>query len=207
MQEPKPYELADKTILTLNKRAIRLFEASRRKLSVLKFDELSVIKEVKALYESLDSENRKEFIKLFIARYKQVNKDYEDTIDEIAEMYIAGMLSEPNEVTHYIYETEVLRKRDRLAEAVNSSTAKNEEMDKGLKFWSQMTSWYVDFTADGANIEALRALGVKEVVWHAQEDEKVCRVCEEMDGEIYPINKIPPKPHLHCRCYVTAFVR
>ena len=197
-----PYTLADRTILRLNQKAIKLFEASKRKLWVAKFDELNVIQEIKDLYAHLDNENRKAFIRLFVDKYKEICGEEDDSL---AEAYIAGLLSEPHPVTHYVYETEVLRKRDRLEEAINSTKEKEAEMDRGLRMWSQMTSWYTDFVSDGANIEALKKMGVKKVVWVAQEDQLVCRECHDMDGNIYAIDKIPNKPHLHCRCYVIPY--
>ena len=188
--------------MRLNQRAIKLFESSRRKLYVAKFDELSVIKEIKALYERLDKENRKAFISLFLARYEEVCG--EDGTD-LVEAYILGLLGAPNPVSKYIYEAEVLRKRDKLTEAVNAATRKSDELDKGLRIWSQMAAWYTDLVSDGANIEALKSMGVKKVVWVSQRDRLVCRECKEMDGEIYPIDKIPDKHHLHCRCYVIPY--
>lgn len=210
MPEHKPYEQADKAIIRLNRRAIRRFNAGRQKLSVLKFDELSVLREIRAIYEDLDKDNRREFLDLFLRRYKEVNVDYEDTLEEIAEMYLANLLESPHPLTHYVYETEVLRKRDRTEEAVNSvegARDKRFEMEKGLRFWSQMTAWYVDAVSDGATLEAFKAMGIRYVQWHTAPDDRVCADCHAIDGEVFDIDNIPDKPHLNCRCYLTPVKR
>ena len=178
-----------------------------------KFDELNVISEVDSLYKEMDSNNRKKFKELFVARYiemllyllaKETLMPSEDIIDEMAEMYITGLLSEPNEVTHYTYDTEVYRKRDRAKEAINSvngNVLKQIEMDKHLKYWNRQTVFYTDIVSDDANKAALKDAGVKHVEWVTQKDEKVCGICRGRNGEIYAIDKIPVKPHPNCRCY------
>lgn len=169
------------------------------------FDELNVLKLVDALYETLDQNNRKYFKTLFCGRYREVYRD-EDFLDELADMYLAGLLSEPNENTHYAYDTEALRKRDRAKEAINAVPTKAQkqlEIDKAIRYWSQMTAWYTDFTSQGAEEEALKDSGAKRVQRHEMDDEKTCSECRKLDGAIYDINHIPPLPHLRCRRWFT----
>lgn len=160
------------------------------------------------MYEELDSNNRRKFKELFVGRYFEVyrwirkREPKEDTVDELAELYITGLLFEPNENTHYTYETEVLRKRDRAKEAVDAvptKTQKQLELDKALRIWSQMTGWYTDFSSQEAEIKAMEDCGVKRVKRHEMDDERTCEVCRKLDGEVYPINRIPTLPHLRCR--------
>lgn len=210
MPEPRPYEIADKTIISLNRRAIRRFDAGRRRLSVMDFDELSVISEIKSIYESLDEDNRKAFRQLFIDQYKATGGEQIDSIEELAEMYLGNLLETPHPLTHYVYETEVVRKRDRTAEAVNAvdgQAEKNYELKKGLSFWSQMTAWYVESVSDGATLEAIKSTGIKYVQWHTSPDEMVCAECRALNGEVFAIDNIPNKPHLNCRCYLTPVKR
>ena len=50
-------------------------------------------------------------------------------------------------------------------------------------------------------------VGVTKVEWMAVGDERMCPVCQELDGKIYPIDKVPNIPaHPHCRCYVAPVV-
>lgn len=215
MKLPSPYRLADNAIAQLNKSALRLADQTKQRLTVLGFDELNVLQNVDAMYAKLDSNNRKKFLELFIARYievmaylfgRELTADEEDAVDDLAELYISGLLDEPNETTKYTYSAEVLRKRDRAKEAIISVPTKAQkqiQLDKHIRYFQQMTGWYADFTSQGAEIQAFKDAGIKRVQRHEHDDEKTCSVCRAADGEIYPINKIPPIPHLRCRRYFT----
>ena len=136
MKLPSPYRLADNAISQLNKSALRLADQTKQRLTVLGFDELNVLQNVDALYAKLDSNNRKKFLELFIARYievmayalgRELTADEEDAVDDLAELYISGLLDEPNETTKYTYSAEVLRKRDRANEAIISVPTKAQK--------------------------------------------------------------------------------
>lgn len=174
---------------------------------------MNVVKRVTALYKVMERDNRKQYSALFIARYIEVlmaleaKAPDEDALDELAGLYITGLLSEPSEVTKYAYDAEVYRKRDRAIEAVNAvpgSVPKQLELNKHIKYWYAQTGYYADIICEGANREALKAAGVKRVVWHTEDDDKVCGLCNALEGEVFDIDKIPVAPHPHCRCYVTA---
>lgn len=194
----------------LNRKAVVLVERTKDAIRTLKFDELGVIQTITSLYMELDNMNREAFKDLYKKRYIQVyfrkRKRYpEDILDELADMYLAGLLSEPNETTKYIYETEVLRKRDRAIENVNAtinSADKEKELDKALRYWSMQTGFYTDIVCEDANKQALADCGVKKVRWLTEDDFKVCEICEDLDGEIFTINNVPPPPHPRCRCHV-----
>lgn len=228
MAEVKPYALSDLVIKKLHKSMLRRAEQTKRKLLLAGFDELNVIQQIDALYDALDADNRKKYTELFIAKYLLVNLRRKFTVDEIAELLemrlawreiddaeriektatlrIDKLLSEPNPVTHYIYDLEAIRKRDRAKESINASTGKvqkQNELDKSIRFWGQMTDWYSDLVEDDANIQSMKDSGVTEVIWHTQEDDRVCRECQARDGKIYNINRVPPKPHVACRCWVS----
>ena len=173
------------------------------------------MKEIIILFDGLDTDNRVKFKELFSARYIEVmlwlnkKEPVDDFVDVLAEMYLAGLLSEPNDVTHYAYETEVYRKRDRAIEAVNSVTGrilKQIEIDKAIRFWSQMSQQYADIVSDGATMEAFRAAGVKKVKWNTQRDGKVCPACKALDGEIFSIKNAPPKQHWRDRCWLSPVI-
>lgn len=194
----------------LNRKAVVLVERTKDAIRTLKFDELGVIQTITSLYMELDNMNREAFKELYKKRYIQVyfrkRKRYpEDILDELADMYLAGLLSEPNETTKYIYETEVLRKRDRAIENVNAtinSADKEKELDKALRYWSMQTGFYTDIVCEDANKQALADCGVKKVRWLTEDDFKVCEICEDLDGEIFTINNVPSPPHPRCRCHV-----
>lgn len=170
------------------------------------------MREIDALYERLDSATTEKLKEFWAIRYAEIyldtkgKKPKEDTVDELAELYITGLLSEPNENTHYAFETEILRKRDRAAEAVNAVNGKSNklfELERAMRIYSQMTGWYVDFSEESATLKAYKDCGVKKVKRHEQKDAKTCQECRDLDGEIYPVDNIPPLPHLHCRRWFT----
>ena len=197
----------------MNRLTVRRLEQTRRKLLIKGFDELNVLNEIDALYAALDEDNRKAYRELFVARYIEMyvfvtgkKAPDEDEIDDLVDMYLAGLLDEPNAVTHYTYDTEVYRKRDRAKEAINAvpTKAQNQlEMEKAIRFWTQQTGFYVDLVSDEAATKAMIDGGVKHVKWNDQDDKKVCSACHDMNGVIYPIKKVPDKPHPRCRCYLT----
>ena len=206
MAETNPYRLADLTLTLLIRQATRRANAAKHKLTTLGFDELNVIKEIESLYEWLDRNNRMKYAELFMARYREMHgKRKGDALEELMEMELANLLSEPNEVTHYTYAEEVLRKRDRAEEAIFSvptRAQKQLEIDKAVRIFMQQTRFYTDLTFDRASYMALKGNGVERVRWHTQRDGKVCGDCDERDGVVYPINQVPPKPHPNCRCII-----
>lgn len=208
---PNPYRLADITIERVADDMLVQFKEYENELYLAKFDELNVIGLTKALYEALDNSARELLDMLFVERYEEVedwvggNSD-EDEIDDLAEMHMAQLLETPNAVTKYSYNSEVLRKRDRLSESVNAvkhTAEKRDEIEKAMRLWGQMVAQYADETADDATVLAFRNAGVKQVVWHSQEDQRVCRECNELDGKVFDIDALPDKPHWRCRCWIT----
>lgn len=164
------------------------------------------MQQIDSLYEALEDDDRKLFVSLFAAKYREVYGDRDD-IEEMAELFVLKLLSEPNENTHYTFETEALRKRDRAKEAVLAEPTKVQkmiQMDKAIRQWSQMAGWYADFTSQGAEIQALKDSGVKKVRRHEKNDERTCHECRAKDGEVYSIDNIPPLDHLRCRRWFTG---
>ena len=44
-------------------------------------------------------------------------------------------------------------------------------------------------------------VGVQKLEWIAMEDERMCPVCGDLDGKVFPTDKFPQQPaHPHCRC-------
>lgn len=216
-----PYEISDKASKLLNRKAIRRFAAAKKKAVQLKFDELNVIEICKDLYAKLDEDNRKAFRDLAILAYEQANP-HGDEGDEMFDLWLLDqVLDRPNDVTHYTYTHEVDRKRERLEEAVNSVptpgkakitlhgkapkvTTKTMEFQRSLRLWARMTGEYCDIVTDEATLKAYRDAGVKRVIWHTEEDDKVCEICGHRDGKVYDIDKVPVKPHWGCRCWLEA---
>ena len=212
----QPYKLADTCRAQINKLALRREKQAKSKM-VLNFDELNVLKQVDNMYSDIDKQVRKKLKELWIDRFlemmafllaeKYIKKiPDDDEIDELAEMHLAGLLDEPNEVTHYTYAHEILRKRDKAKEAILSVPTKAQKqliLDKHLRYYLQQTAWYVDFTSQDAEIASYDEAKVKRVQRHEQKDDRVCAVCKAADGEIYDVDKIPELPHPACRRFFT----
>lgn len=156
------------------------------------------------------NDNEEAFQELCASRYREMylylTRSWPDgkKLDDLVEAYLAGVLTEPNERTHYAYDAESLRKRDRAVEAINSEPQKSKkdlEFEKAMRYWSQQTGFYIDIVADEMALKAMKDCGVLKVMWKTQEDEKVCEDCHELDGQIFDIDDVPPK-HLRCRCWL-----
>lgn len=105
-------------------------------------------------------------------------------------------------VTLYVFDNEFERKKGRHIEGVLASETPDKEHDKALKYFTQMFSQFADETADKAHLETLKDEGETKVVWVSVKDDRRCHICKERDGEIYPISRVPKKPHVGCRCHV-----
>lgn len=190
------YRLSDKAQKLLKARAVKRFSKAKGKLQQVKFDELNVIKEMKVLYEELEQDNEEILLELAQKKYAETNP--EGVVPNRKWLLALLALSDP--VSKFVYLNEVPRKAERTAEAINAVGAKTKQMEIGLRYWASMTDHYADVVTDAAVLDAYRDTGVKFVRWITAEDDRVCHECEERDGQIYPINNIPPKPHYGCRC-------
>lgn len=215
-QFPEPYRLADQAIRALNRYIVRRFAQAERLMQIAGFDELNVIQTIQETYQAMDSRNRSTYKKLYRARFEELLEylifilgyDAEVPDDkelaERAEQGVRERLYRLDSVTRYIYDNEVLRKRERVTEGVNAAAAaqdKEAELRKGMRFWSQMSQQYADEISDDAALAAMREAGVQYIMWLTQADEKVCKKCNVLDGQIMPIEEALDKVHWRCRCY------
>ena len=191
------YNLADKAIELLNKRATKRFEDAKDEVAQDGFDELSVLSITRTLYDQLEQDNQKIFLELAQERYQEAEPHGEEPPDLA---WLLALLAAYNAVTKYQYTNEVERKRQYTTEGINSSTAKVTEFRRGLHYWADLTATYSDIVTDESTLKAYRDAGVKKVRWITAGDEKVCKTCRERNGKVYSINAIPPK-HRRCRCH------
>lgn len=200
------YDAADRAIRDMNKRNLRAFD----KLKLLKFDEMNILRSVSNIYS--DS------VKIAKLRYLQIARDaYIEALvmagidrkkaeemaeDSITEDWVLDMLEEYDPVTLYQFVPEAERKKQRLVEALIASHNRDEEVDKALRYWTLQIAQYAITSVDDATIDGFKDAGVEKVRWVAQDDKKTCSVCNDRDGKVYRIDKVPPKPHYNCRCYL-----
>ena len=192
-----PYELTDRAIELLNRRATKRFEDAKDEAAQNGFDELNVISTVRSLYENLQADNQEIFLELAQERYQEVEPHGEEPPDLV---WLLALLAAYNAVTKVIYDNDADRKMHYTIEGINSSTAKVTEFRRGLHYWAGITADYADIVTDESTLKAYRDAGAKKVRWITAGDEKVCETCRERNGKVYSIDSIPSKPHRRCRC-------
>lgn len=197
MMAKKMYDYSDKITAFLIKCFIEMFDTLRTEIF---FDEKGVFDTVNKLYEKLDDFSQEWLAKIAAKAYKDAGGEDNSFIN--LQWLTENILGEYDKVTKYVYTNEVDRKRSRLAESLIASDNKAEEIDRALKLWSSMISQYAITAVDTATLTAYKSLGVREVVWKSISDGRRCKVCMERDGKVYPIDEVPPKPHIGCRCYL-----
>lgn len=197
LENKNPYDLTDKAIDILNRRAVKRFEDAKDEAAQRGFDELNVLEVTRTLYDQLRKDNQDVFLELAQERYQEAEPHGEKLPDL---EWLLALLAAYNVVTKVIYDNDVERKRQYTAEGINSSTAKVTEFRRGLHYWADLTATYGDIVTDESTLKAYRDAGVKKVRWVTAGDEKVCETCRERNGKIYSINSIPTKPHRRCRC-------
>lgn len=204
------YALADLRIDELNKLTIGRFESVKRQLRKkqdgISFDPLLVTRLLTTLYVQLDTDARYEMYLLAEEQYDTFAEELgvEELDEGFEDLFLENILSKPDPITKYTYDTEVYRKRDRAIEAVNATTGvqkKQAELDKAMRFLSQMFQQYLDNVAYEAALKAFKDAGIKYVKWHTQEDDRVCADCKTRNGKVYAIDKLPSRSHYRCRCY------
>lgn len=187
-------------------------------LSLAGFDELNVLRvqqKTKDMYGEMDSFNRAEYRELAVYGYryaekylteeekKRLHSKHYDP-DELVEM----VLSDFNGVTGYVYGREMDRKRLRLFEAICAAVAHHNRqtftsnLRRSADLWyTQSMQYGIEVTGE-AVLQAYRDAGVRRVRWVVVRDGRQCQHCDELDGRVFDINHVPPRPHIGCRCYL-----
>lgn len=190
-----PYQKTDKTIAYLNKQFNRLFRRTMSK------DELNVIQVSHEIYDTAYDLIEKEAARLVDSVYNTYRRENEDaTFDATA--FVVALLLAYSPVTKYVFKNEIDRKRARFAESVLASDATDEEIALAKRLLVAMNAQFLDDATFDVAVQAYKDNGAKFVRWETIGDDRRCKECRAMDGKIYPIDKIPAKPHHHCRCWV-----
>lgn len=207
-----PFRHADKALKSLFGTIEREF--SNYALSLAGFDELNLV-EVRTLtermYTELDREVRAKYLDILQKRYRDVIEDIgSDSDKELSLVDLINILQAYNKTVKYQYENEWIRKKDRLVESVMStedSQGMRESVLAGMRAVEGQVRFFSDIMVDEASEQAFRDSGVPMVAWFTREDERVCKVCGERHGEVFPIGDAPQIPaHPRCRCwYIPVF--
>ena len=190
-----PYLKTDKTIAYLTKQYSKLF---RR---VTAFDELNVISVSHEIYDEALKITEQEATRLVKSVYDSYSESGEIAASD-AHAAVVALMGAYNPVTKYIYRNEIDRKRSRFAEGVISSDTPHEEVELAKRLLVATNKQFADDATFDAVVQAYADDGVKRVRWVTAVDDRRCAECKSRHGKVYEIDNIPPKPHLHCRCYV-----
>ena len=198
------FDLADKAIKDMNRRNLRAFDG----LKTLKFDELNVLKSVAKVYDN--------YVSIAKRRYRQIAEDaYLEALilagmerekaeklaeESITDDWVLDMLEDYDALTLYSFVNEVERKKQRTAESILAAQDKTAEVEKALRLWTLQVSQYADNSVLYATLDGYEKAGIKKVKWVSEKDSKVCNICNELDGKIFDIDKVPQIPHWRCRC-------
>ena len=190
-----PYSKTDKTINYLTKQYAKLF---RR---VTAFDELNVIPVSREIYDEALKVTEQEVTRLVKSVYDSTSERGAIS-GEAAMAFVLALMVAYNPVTKYIYKNELDRKRSRFVEGVISSETPRDEVKLAERLLVALNKQFADDATFASVVKAYEDDGVKKVRWITAEDDRRCKECKSRHGKIYNIDKIPPKPHVHCRCYV-----
>lgn len=206
--------------MNVYQRADEAIKAMNRK-NLAEFDQLKVIREVQPLikkigevYQKSEKRAREYYYEIAFEAYaialhwcgkspKEASRMAEKAIDS---EWVDLMLTETNLQTLYRFTSEAERKKARLIEAVAVAENRDAEIEKALRLWTGQVGQYALCAVDLAMRDAYEDAGVEEVMWNSEQDDRVCSECNQLDGQIFPLDEVPPKPHLNCRCWLTPVI-
>lgn len=210
-----PYKQTDRAIKAINQQIVRLFEPLR---GMMAFDELNVMGKTKEIYTELES--------VTVSVYEQLTKLVYDTLwvwmvangwakeadkpsrNPFDKAEIVWFLQQYDLVTKYVYTHELERKQARLAEAILASynaADRATQIQRAMNLVARMVAQYAVTVTDWATRQAYIDAGVQYVQWITVPDERRCKECKARHGKVYPIDKVPPKPHYNCRCRLIPY--
>lgn len=193
-----PYSITDKVIKYLQGKLAKLF------LNVLSFDELNVINVSHEIYDKAYRLIEQEAVRLAQLVYKKYRRSSEEdkqgTLDALA--FVVAQAEAYNPVTKYVFKNELERKRSRFVEGTIASETPTAEVALAKRLMLALVIQFLDDLTFAATIKAFKDNGAEAVRWITYEDSRRCKVCRARHNVIYPIDNIPPKPHIHCRCWI-----
>jgi SPP1 gp7 family putative phage head morphogenesis protein len=199
------YDACDKAIKSMNRENVEAF--GRLKLS--KWDSIHIIRTVTTVYRESARKARKRYFEIAYEVYLLMLLALEIPAQKANSMakkaitmeWVDEILKQTDFVTLYRFDSEMERKAQRLAETLEATQERDAEIDKALKYWSKQLGQYAINFTDYAAMQAFEDADVKQVMWMTQRDERVCEECSALNGLIFPLDEVPAKPHMNCRCF------
>jgi SPP1 gp7 family putative phage head morphogenesis protein len=170
------------------------------------FDELNIIDISHEIYDEAYELAEQEAIRLVRSVYGSYSRDEAAAaaFDPVA--FVLALVLAYNPVTKYVFKNEIDRKRARFAESMLAGTLPSEEIARAKRLLAATNAQFMDDVTFDTLIQAYKDNGTEKVRWVTAVDDRRCKVCAPRHGKIYPINNVPAKPHIHCRCYVEEVV-
>ena len=160
------------------------------------------------LYENISKIITKELTKILLPLQEDYYEialamGYDGELQDLDESFLEAVFSAYNPVTKYVFYNELDRKESRLFEALVASTLeRTKSYQTAERLLTRQVKQSVIDLEDEVAKTVYEDLGVTKVRWVTEQDEKTCGVCQEMDGQIYDLEDVPPKQHYNCRCYL-----
>lgn len=201
------YEPLDKALHEINRYDVRAFGGLR----LADWDELNVIQQIRSVYTGSTRQVRKRIRKAcedtFWFYLTLCDFDSDKALDmangKITPEWIQARMDEVDPVVRYKFTEETERKQSRLAESMSIEDGRDLEIDRALKQWTRQIGWFGIHAVDEAAMAAMIEADVQKVMWNTKMDGRQCADCEELDGQVFDIDKVPDKPHHGCRCWLT----
>ena len=199
--ETTPYKKTDKTITYLNKQYGRMFRKAAS------FDALNIIDISHEIYEEAYQLAEQEAIRLVESVYSSYRRQDEGTTESFDPVsFVLALVLAYNPVTKYVFKNEIDRKRARFAESMLASSTPAEEIALAKRLLAATNAQFMDDVTFDSIVRAYKDNGTEKVQWVTAVDDRRCKKCAALHGKIFPIDKIPPKPHIHCRCWVREVI-
>lgn len=209
------YAAADRAIKSVNRDSLREFG----QLKLTDWDRVNVIRTVRTVYRRLKRKAQSHYYEVAMEGYilglmlcgmaaKEAHKKADGVVTP---EWVEEVLSEPDLVTGYRFDTEADRKAERLIETLTAAgeaeeragetgLGRNAVIDKALRDWSRMFGQIAIGVTDTAIVQAFADMDVEKVMWLTAMDERVCEECGPLHGRAFALDEVPPKPHWGCRC-------
>lgn len=211
------YEYADKVLAALVKKIPRLLNNVRLRLTA--FDEINVgvvRRLMSEEYQKIEDEAINAYLEIAKQIYREayyyaVKLGFEGQLRPYDLAMINDWLLDYDATTGYVFVNEFDRKRDRLIEKTVSLAMKGSSLNdsetmvaykRASKYISDQIIEYGDEITFQAMEKAYADCEVKKVRWLSEYDNKVCETCLSYSGLVFPIDRVPPKPHWGCRCWL-----
>ena len=205
-KEADIYSAADKAVKAMDRENVEAFG----RLKMTKWDEVKIIRTVWSVYRASKKRARKRYYEIGFEAYllamamcgEEPKKAHQMAEKAITEEWVDEILSQTDFITLYRFDTETERKAYRLAETLEVAEDRNTEIDRALKAWAQQVAQYALNVTDYAVVQAFEDAGIEWVEWISEKDDRICRECKGMDGNVFLLDELPRKPHPKCRCRI-----